>query len=499
MEYSQTFPTKVERQQSMSELPEGWADCKLQDCVAVLDSLRVPINSDERKERQGNVPYYGATGQVGWIDDYLFDEELLLIGEDGAPFFDKTKPIAYIIRGKSWVNNHAHVLRALSDLTSNLYLKYFLDQFDFHEYVNGTTRLKLTQGSMNEIPVKLPPLNEQRRIVAKVEKLLSRVDAAQARLDEIPRILKRFRQSVLAAACSGQLTADWREQNLNIEPASRRWGLTLSPIHNEDYPDLPDTWIYRTLDNISLRVSVGHVGPTSQFYCEPDEGITFLRSQNVRPMQLNLDGVAYITKNFNRSLKKSQLKPGDLLIVRVGANRGDTCIVPSGIGEMNCANVIFARPLDNISDYLNIYFQTPFCQKTLEDLTTGSAQGVINTKVVAEVPVPIPPLEEQQEITLRVEALFKTADALETRYRTAKAHVDKLTQSILARAFRGELVTTEAELARREGRAYEPASVLLERIRQERAQQQQQAAPKQKSKQPRPTRKRAAASPKLFS
>src|SRR6266540_1872942 len=157
----------------MIELPEGWKQCRLKDCVTVLDNLRVPVNSDERRKRQGDIPYYGATGRVGWIDGYLFDEELILIGEDGAPFFDKTKPISYIIQGKSWVNNHAHVLRALSEITSNRYLKYFLDQFDFHGYVNGTTRLKLTQRSMNSIPVKLAPLNEQHRIVAKLETLLS--------------------------------------------------------------------------------------------------------------------------------------------------------------------------------------------------------------------------------------------------------------------------------------------------------------------------------------
>ena len=110
------------------------------------------------------------------------------------------------------------------------------------------------------------------------------------------------------------------------------------------------------------------------------------------------------------------------------------------------------------------------------------------------MPVPVPPLEEQQEIVRRVEALFKTADALEARYRTAKAHVDKLAQSILARAFRGELVTTEAELARLEGRDYEPASVLLERIRQEGAGRE---APRRKSPAKSNTTKQTHA-PKLF-
>jgi len=169
----------------VSGLPKGWATCALRECVDVLDSQRIPVNSDERAKRQGDVPYFGATGQVGWINDFLFNEELVLIGEDGAPFFDKSKPIAYLIRGKSWVNNHAHVLRAKSDITSNLFLKWFLDGFDFNGHVNGTTRLKLTQGAMNEIPVLLPPLNEQRRIVAKLEELLARVEASQQRLAKI--------------------------------------------------------------------------------------------------------------------------------------------------------------------------------------------------------------------------------------------------------------------------------------------------------------------------
>jgi type I restriction enzyme, S subunit len=143
-----------------SDLPEGWATATLADCVEILDHLRVPVNSKERDGRQGSIPYYGATGQVGWIDDYIFDEELLLLGEDGAPFLDKTKPVAYVVSGRSWVNNHAHVLRALVKFTSNGFLKHLLDFADFSDFVTGTTRLKLTQSDMRRIPILLPPLPE---------------------------------------------------------------------------------------------------------------------------------------------------------------------------------------------------------------------------------------------------------------------------------------------------------------------------------------------------
>ncbi len=158
-------------------LPEGWIRTELKNCVEILDSRRIPINSSERKQRQGNIPYYGSTGQVGWIDDYLFDEELTLLGEDAAPFLDRLKDKAYLISGKSWVNNHAHVLKGINEILHNRFLCFFLNQFDYHEYVTGTTRLKLNQARMKMIPVLLPPLNEQHRIVTKIESIFSRIDA----------------------------------------------------------------------------------------------------------------------------------------------------------------------------------------------------------------------------------------------------------------------------------------------------------------------------------
>jgi type I restriction enzyme S subunit len=148
---------------------------KLENCVDILDNRRIPINAEQREVRMGGksasqlYPYYGATGQVGWIDNYLFDEELVLLGEDGAPFLEPIKDKAYIIKGKSWVNNHAHVLKSLIAITSNSFLCHYLNIFDYNGYVTGTTRFKLNQSPMRKIPIPLPPLPEQHRIVAKIE------------------------------------------------------------------------------------------------------------------------------------------------------------------------------------------------------------------------------------------------------------------------------------------------------------------------------------------
>nr|GFC82144.1 hypothetical protein [Tanacetum cinerariifolium] len=168
-----TLPPFVD-QGGYARARQGWVWTKLRDVAEVLDSFRSPINNDERNQRINGrpeselFPYYGATGQVGWIDSYLLDEELVLLGEDAAPFYDPFKPVAYLVNGKTWVNNHAHILRA-KPVATNKFLLHYLNQFDYHGYVTGTTRLKLTQQSMNQIPVCIAPLPEQRRIVAKLE------------------------------------------------------------------------------------------------------------------------------------------------------------------------------------------------------------------------------------------------------------------------------------------------------------------------------------------
>lgn len=370
-------------------------------------------------------------------------------------------------------SNHMTRLRCQSEILDARFCAMSLHQLWRDGYFQSVCNNHVSQASvsrtvLSETEISLPPLAEQKRIVAKVEELLARVNAARHRLARVPAILKRFRQAVLAAACSGRLTADWRDKHRNTESAASRWRLDSKPaVRPEIMPELPIQWTCRHLREISERVSVGHVGPTSKHYCSEREGVAFVRSQNVRPGYMNWNEIRYITLKFHQKLRKSQLRSGDLLVVRVGANRGDTCTVSDGVGPLNCANIVFARPFPGISDYLNLYCQSPMGRDLLLDMTTGSAQGVLNTTSVAELPVPIPPAEEQAEVLRRVEALFKLADAIERRVASATARADKLTQAILAKAFRGELVPTEAELARRESRPYEPASALLARIESE--------------------------------
>ena len=200
-------------------LPYGWEWTTIGEVTECLDSKRVPVSKEERAKRLGDIPYYGANGLVGWIDDYLFDELLVLVVEDET-FIGREKPFSYKIQEKSWVNNHAHVLRA-TDAVDTDFLNYSLLYYPFTPLTTGTTgRRKLTQRALLSAPYILPPLNEQRRIVAKIEALKARSQRVKEELEAIPALLDQFRQSVLAAAFRGDLTADWREKNPDVEPAS---------------------------------------------------------------------------------------------------------------------------------------------------------------------------------------------------------------------------------------------------------------------------------------
>jgi len=200
---------------TLPELPEGWTWATIDEISECLDGKRVPVNKDERAQRKGDIPYYGANGRVGWIDEFLFDEPLVLVVEDET-FVRRTIPFSYLITGKSWVNNHAHVLRPSAAVLPE-YLNYSLMFYPFTPLTTGSTgRRKLTQKALMAAPYPLPPKEEQIRIVFAVERLTSMVDNVISISFVGHQRAAALRQTVLSAAFSGKLVP----QDPNDEPAS---------------------------------------------------------------------------------------------------------------------------------------------------------------------------------------------------------------------------------------------------------------------------------------
>ena len=165
------------------EPKDGWEEKRLPDISENLDSIRVPVTKKNRTE--GKYPYYGASGIVDYVDDYLFDEDLLCISEDGANLLMRTYPIAFPISGKVWVNNHAHVLR-FRNMTTQRFVEYYFEGLTLDDYITGAAQPKLTQKALNSIPINIPPkLSEQQHIVA-------RLDNLSANLRELENIQRKI-------------------------------------------------------------------------------------------------------------------------------------------------------------------------------------------------------------------------------------------------------------------------------------------------------------------
>jgi type I restriction enzyme S subunit len=406
-----------------NDLPEGWVNTNLEDVVDILDRRRIPVNAEDRDKRRGTIPYYGATGQVGWIDDYLFDEELVLLGEDGAPFLEPTKQKAYIIRGKSWVNNHAHVLRARNGIP-NAYIKYYLDIVDYHKFVSGTTRLKLNQSAMRQIPVPIAPPDQQRLIVAEIEKQFSRLDEAVAALKRIQANLKRYKASVLKAAVEGKLTEQWRKEHPDVEPTSellkhifaerrKKWEeenprkkyVEPESPDKKELPELPYVWVWIRLEQITERITKGS-SPNWQGFKYVEMGIPFVRSQNVLWGELDTTNIAHLPEEFNKKEAKSVLKIGDVLLNIVGASIGRSAIATREVegGNVNQAVAMIRLIKNGLNNIILMnYLISSDTQEKFNKEKVDVARANLSLGDISELIVPMPPQEEQAQIIGRVE------------------------------------------------------------------------------------------------
>jgi type I restriction enzyme S subunit len=292
---------------------------------------------------------------------------------------------------------------------SREYLRYWISSDEICDRINGTcTGARMPRANMDAVldfEIPLPPLPEQRRIVGILDEAFAGIATARASAEKNLRNARDLFASVLEAIFVAR-GKGWQDERLGA---------------------------------FSERVSVGHVGETSEFYTEASSGVPFLRSQNVRPMRVSLDGLKYITRAFHERLKKSQLRPHDLLFVRVGANRGDCCAVPDGMGDINCANIVFARPRDGLTKFVECYCQSASGRRTLLGMTTGAAQGVINTRSAADLLVPLPPLAERKRILEKLDELRSETDRLESLYQQKLAALGALKKSLLHQAFSGRL------------------------------------------------------------
>jgi len=495
------------KQYKENDLPEGWTEIGLDQILQTLESGSRP-KGGVREIKEG-VPSIGGEHinenggfrfeAIKFVPRNFFKQMNhgqiqtgdILIVKDGAT----TGKVALVREDFPYnpavVNEHVFICRPVEGVYPP-FLFHFLfskgGQDRILENFRGSAQGGINQSFAQGTTVPLAPLPEQKRIVTKVGDLLARVNSAKERLNKVSIILKRLRQAVLSAACSGRLTADWREYNkensaqelvpkiLNLRRSfleiNRKVGLRtrykepIEPAYELEF-ETPDTWCLSTVDQLTLLVTKGS-SPKWQGFEYTDGGLPFIRSQNVLWGNLDLSDVAYLPPVFNKSHKNSIIHQGDILLNLVGASVGRCTIATQAIEGANCNQavaIIRLVPDGMLNKFLVYFLLSPYAQEHIHETKADVARANFNLDDIRPMVVPVPPLSEQQEIVRRVEAMFKVVDTVENRVEAAKVRAERLTQAILAKAFRGELVPTEAELARREGRSYESASELLARIK----------------------------------
>ena len=392
----------------MTSTHQPWPMVPLGQVVDVLDSRRKPIKASDRALRPGSVPYYGATGQVGFIDQTLFDEPLILLGEDGAPFLDPLRPKAYLIDGPAWVNNHAHVLRARSPIDRR-FVAHYLNHFDYRGYANGTTRLKLTQAAMRHIPVPNLGVVEQRRIVDILEDHLSRLDAADAYLGVVERRLVALKKSVL----------------LHLIPAT---------------PDWPLRWRQTTVGQAG-RVDLGrqrhpdwHVGDNMRPY---------LRVANVFEDRIDLRDVK--TMHWpGDTFDRFRLAPGDVLL-----NEGQTPELlgrpalysghPPDVAFTNSILRFRALPTVLPEFALLVFRRHMHAGRFTREARITTNIAHLSASRLKPIEFPIPPLREQEHLVTQSRERLQQVSTLGSEVASHRTRMAALRRAVLAAAFSGKL------------------------------------------------------------
>ena len=351
--------------------------------------------------------------------------------------------------GRGWVwegqipecihQNHVFRARPQAELIDPYFLSYWGNSPTAKEYFEGEGKQTVNLASISlsklgELPVPLPSLAEQRRIVAKLEALLAKVDASRKRLERIPTILKRFRQAVLAAACEGRLTEDWREGN--EKPGPESWGTK----------QMRELFLVRTGGTPSRKEMQYYEGGT----------IPWIKTGEVQNGKITSASEFITPKAVSES--NAKIFPAGTILIALygdGKTRGQVgrLTFPAATNQACAALISDSLPEITFQYVFNFWLSQ---YQRLRDESAGGNQQNLNLGIIKDWEISLPSEDEQAEIVRRTTNLLAIADQIEARYAKAKAQVDRLTQSILAKAFRGELVPQDPN--------DEPADVLLGRL-----------------------------------
>lgn len=345
--------------------------------------------------------YYGAAGVIDKVDSYLFEERLLLVGEDGANLLSRNKNNAFLADGKYWVNNHAHVLDAIDKFILS-YVAIVINSIKLDDYITGSAQPKLSQDNLNKIPIFLPPLDEQKRIMAELEQWFTIIDKIEQGKIDLQTTIKQAKSKILDLAIHGKLVS----QDPNEEPAIellKRINPEFTPCDNGHYPV---GWIDVILGDIFYHNTGKALNSSNK------EGVlrNYLTTSNVYWNQFDLSLVKQMPFRDNE-LEKCTVQKGDLLVCE-GGDVGRSAIWNFDYNICIQNHIHRLRPKGdlNVSFY---YYVLRFLKEHNQIGGKGIGLLGLSSNELHKIGMPLPPRKEQDRIVLKIEELFSVLDNIQ--------------------------------------------------------------------------------------
>ena len=404
------------------EIPQGWEWCRFGSLMINRDSERIPLSVAQRQTLKKVYDYYGASGVIDKVDKYLFDKDLLLIGEDGANLINRSTPIAFIAKGKYWVNNHAHVLDVCGGL--NLaYIALFINAISLVNYVTGTAQPKMNQEKMNSILVTVPPISEQARIVNQIESLqplIIRYDKAQSELNILNTSVKeQLKKSILQEAIQGhlvpqiveegtaeELLAEIRKEKKRLvnEGKLKKSALNDSIIFKGD-----DNKYYEQINNQIAQIECDYDFPSNWAIARLSSICTLVDGEKKDGQQICLDAKYLRGKSAGDYLQRGRfVQKGDNIILVDGENSGEVFTVPCDGYMGSTFKQLWVSSIMHLSYVLNYIL---FYKELLRKSKRGAAIPHLNKEIFYSLIIGIPPHQEQIRIVNKINEIYSKIKA----------------------------------------------------------------------------------------
>ena len=393
-------------------IPEKWECTKLGIVVDFLDGKRIPLSEKERKNRQGRYPYYGASGIIDYVDDYIFDDELILLGEDGANIIERSSPLAFIVRGKIWVNNHAHVLKPKGKNTIGFICEY-LESISYIKYNTGSAQPKLNQEVCQNIPIPLPPLPEQKKIA----EILSAWDRAIEQVGKLIDAKQRLKKGLMQQLLTGRM----RFPEFNHETHER---------HEKDKGELPEGWIGRRLSSFGSFLKGKGITNSEK----KESGLPCITYGEIYTKHdfVIRQFFSFIDKNVSQ--KSQRIQRNDILFAGSGETLDEIgkCVAyTKDIEAYAGGDVVIFRPKGVNPLYLSYSLNSDLLIRQKRKLGQGHSVVHIYSAGLKTLQVPLPSLAEQTRIAAVLSACDREIELLKKKHGKLKEQKKGLMQKLL--------------------------------------------------------------------